>query len=176
MDVGGWELGMDVSGRKPGMDAGRGATEVEGPEPPMTRATRAHRNRAASLPLLAALAWLPLTACGSDETAPSASGADPSGHADEPADELARGAEIYRQQLCQNCHIDGMGFAPELRGLSAIWKRDDLARYIRNPTEYAKTDARVRALAADYPRTMTAYPTLTDEELGALAAYLLSLE
>jgi mono/diheme cytochrome c family protein len=114
---------------------------------------------------LAVGSLLLLAGCGTDE----AQGAGPSAAA-------RRGEQLFAAQNCQNCHIAGLGFAPDLAGLSKLWTREDLARYIKDPPAFVETDARLREQAQSYPRQMPPYPALTDEELSDLAAYLLALE
>ncbi len=87
------------------------------------------------------------------------------------------GKNLFRQ-YCGQCHARNMVSAatgPALAGSQANWSNDeDLYAWIRNSQEMIqKGHPRAVELWNQYkPTVMTAYPNLTDDEIGSLLAYI----
>lgn len=90
----------------------------------------------------------------------------------------ASGEEIYRLQNCANCHGEageGKSLGPPLRGLSAHWDRERLARFFADPKPFVAEDARVAELLRKYPAPMSRYDNLDREQRLVLADWVLGL-
>jgi ubiquinol-cytochrome c reductase cytochrome b subunit len=78
-----------------------------------------------------------------------------------------RGREVYVASKCQDCHVikgEGTDFGPELTHIGSGFTADKLAALIRNP------------LSVNPQASMPAFDKLTDSDLQALVAYLLTLK
>lgn len=78
-----------------------------------------------------------------------------------------RGREVYVANKCQNCHVvkgEGVDFGPELTHIGSGYSADKLAAQIRNP------------LSVNPQASMPAFDKLSDADLNALIAYLLTLK
>ena len=87
----------------------------------------------------------------------------------------ASGPEIYRQQLCANCHGDagrGTSRGPALRRLDRFWKQDELARFLADPLAF-RGEPRIRRYRRRFPSRMQPYDVLSEEDRQRLAAALL---
>ncbi len=80
---------------------------------------------------------------------------------------LDRGHEVFVANKCLGCHLvkgEGTDFGPELTHAGSRYTADRLARLIRNPTSVTPQ------------ASMPAFDKLSDDDLKALVAYLLSLK
>ncbi len=81
---------------------------------------------------------------------------------------ITRGHEVFVANKCLNCHVvrgEGTDFGPELTHIgSGPYTADRLAALIRNP------------LSVNPKASMPAFDKISDEDLKALVAYLLSLK
>jgi len=78
-----------------------------------------------------------------------------------------RGHEVYVANKCQDCHVvkgEGVDFGPELTHVGSGYTADKLMVLIRNP------------LSANPQAGMPAFDKLSDADLKALVAYLLTLK
>jgi cytochrome c oxidase subunit 2 len=78
-----------------------------------------------------------------------------------------RGHEVYVANKCQSCHVvkgEGVDFGPELTHVGSGYTADKLAAQIRNP------------LSVNPQAGMPAFNNLSDADLKALIAYLLTLK
>lgn len=112
-----------------------------------------------------ALLLVPLTlpACGGD-----ASGGTPS----------RKGAEVYAAQGCGLCHGPegaGTSFGPELRGKARFWTRATIVEYLKAPVAYAEKDPRLVEQRKRYPLAMRAFDHVPEDELSAVADFVLGL-
>ena len=76
---------------------------------------------------------------------------------------------IIDQESCYTCHGDnfaGTKNAPTLKNLSAKYSAEALVSYLKNPVNTSKVE---------YSMTMPAVTKQSDEEIKALAEYLLKL-
>jgi cytochrome c553 len=137
------------------------------PERPSYRPGFAHRAALAASLLAAAF-----TACRDRDATPQATDAPAHAEVSSPAAEA-----YYRTWGCSICHgIDRRGGknAPSLERLDASWSVASLADYMLDPARFRESDARIRKLAARYPK-MTMPPTDQPEpERRTLAAWLLA--
>lgn len=112
--------------------------------------------------LLAAIAVLPL-AC-SDGGA-GASKSNP-------------GEKLYFEKGCTACHGargEGTFMGPALRQLGSHWKREELARFLLDPSPVARADARLAELMKRY-RTPMAPIAASESERLAIAEWVLAFE
>ena len=78
---------------------------------------------------------------------------------------------------CHNLFKDATG--PTLIGFEdrGPWaKRENLYRWIKNPTEFMKTDSYTRTLKERFGAMMTAFPDITKEEADNISEYINSYE
>lgn len=78
-----------------------------------------------------------------------------------------RGHEVYVANKCQDCHVvrgEGTDFGPELTHVGNQYSADKLMMFIRNP------------MSVNPEASMPAFDKLSDEDLRALVAYLLTLK
>lgn len=91
-----------------------------------------------------------------------------------------QGKRLYLEWGCGTCHgEDGGGSSrgPDLRGISAYWKRGLLNEYLKNPGEFRERDHRLRELSRRYfPISMPTPEGLSQRERTLIADYLLSLK
>jgi len=120
--------------------------------------------------LIAMILVLSAAGCGSggkhEDVSGKAGGEDP-------------GRKIFVSQNCGLCHgADARGgdAAPALRNLRAEYTAGKLIEYLRDPAEYILRDPRLSARQEMYPASMPRYGHLGDDQLNALALYLLALE
>lgn len=101
---------------------------------------------------------------------------------DEPAtqvrfDNNAPGYRVYRERGCGTCHgADGLGdrMGPSLADVRLHYDTTRLGMYLREPSRLLAEDERLQQLQARYPRVeMPSYPDLGEEDLEALAGFLL---
>lgn len=89
----------------------------------------------------------------------------------------ASGEEIYRVSACASCHgenLEGLGIAPPLLGLSALWSRDELGAFLGDPDRFLEQVERLQQLDFDYSSSMPKYSNLSLDERDRLAGFLLS--
>jgi ubiquinol-cytochrome c reductase cytochrome b subunit len=104
-----------------------------------------------------------LTYLGSVQTPPGTRTA-PAGS---PQALIDRGHEVYIANKCQGCHVvkgEGTDFGPELTHIGSGYSADKLKTLIRDPT------------AVNPQASMPAFDKISDSDLQALVAYLLSLK
>ncbi len=90
-------------------------------------------------------------------------------------------SEIYVGDLlannrCFTCHgndLNGTGMGPSLANVSDNWKKVNLISYFQNPKAFL-SNPRMAILKEKYNRDMPAQERMTQEELEALADYLLT--
>ena len=78
-----------------------------------------------------------------------------------------RGQELFVSNHCQGCHVvagRGTQFGPELTHVANRYTADTLAKLIRNPT------------SVNPKAGMPAFDTLSDDDLKAIVAYLMTLK
>ncbi len=78
-----------------------------------------------------------------------------------------RGHEVYVANKCQDCHVvkgEGVDFGPELTHVGSGYTADKLMVLMRNP------------LSVNPQASMPAFDKLSDADLNALVAYLLTLK
>lgn len=83
---------------------------------------------------------------------------------------------ILASNRCYVCHgrdLNGSGMAPSLAKVGENWKKPSLVSYFQNPTAFLNNQ-RMAALKDQYNRSMPAFENLSQEELNALADYLLN--
>ena len=120
--------------------------------------------RTLSIPLAVALLAAGLACADSDE-AGGASGAP-------------RGEKVFAAQGCALCHgADGEGtsFGPTLRGKAPFWTREKLVLYLKAPVAYADKDPRLAEQKKRYSMPMRQFDKVPDDELAAVADYVLGL-
>jgi mono/diheme cytochrome c family protein len=99
----------------------------------------------------------------------------PGAEAGDAATLAAGGQDAYTAGNCSMCHganREGGKLGPALAKLSVNWDKDKLVRYLADPEGYKAQDSRLSADAKKYPMNMPR-PRLTDEQLAALAAWLM---
>ena len=112
---------------------------------------------------VAVVALAGLTYLGSVQAPPGTRTA-PSGS---PQALVARGHEVFVANKCQGCHVvkgEGVAFGPELTHVGSRYTADKLAKLISNP------------LSVNPQAGMPAFNNLSDADLKALIAYLLTLK
>ncbi len=96
--------------------------------------------------------------------------APPGTRAAPPGSSLAlvvRGHEVFVANKCLSCHVvkgEGVDFGPELTHVGSHYTADTLMKLIRNP------------VSVNPKASMPAFDKLSDSDLKALVAYLLSLK
>lgn len=83
---------------------------------------------------------------------------------------------ILANNRCYICHgrdLQGSGMGPSLAKVGENWKKPSLVSYFQNPTAFLNNQ-RMVALKDQYNRDMPAFENLTQEELNALADYLIN--
>jgi ubiquinol-cytochrome c reductase cytochrome b subunit len=112
---------------------------------------------------LAVVALAGLTYLGSVQAPPGTRAAPPGS----PKALVDRGREVFVADKCLSCHVvkgEGTEFGPELTHVGARYTADRLTKLIRNP------------LAVNPQASMPAFDNLSDSDLRALVAYLLTLK
>lgn len=93
--------------------------------------------------------------------------------------EEAGGEEIYRLQVCRNCHGEAgagkPGWGPPLFEVGEHWTRLELAKYLADPDAFKGTVPRLIELDQEYSTNMNPYANLSLEQRLELADYLLGL-
>ncbi len=82
---------------------------------------------------------------------------------------------ILANNRCYICHgrdLSGTGMGPSLAHVKDNWKKPSLISYFQNPQAFLNNQ-RMVALKDQYNRNMPAFENLSQEELNALADYLL---
>lgn len=90
----------------------------------------------------------------------------------------APGEKLYFEKGCTACHGargEGTFMGPQLRQLGAHWKRDDLARFLLDPSPAARADARLSELMKRYRMPMAPIAASEAERL-AIADWVLAFE
>lgn len=83
---------------------------------------------------------------------------------------------LLANNRCYVCHgndLNGSGMGPSLANVNANWKATNLVSYLENPKAFL-SNPRMAALKDKYNREMPAVDHLTQEELNAIAEYLLA--
>ena len=87
----------------------------------------------------------------------------------------SQGAQIYQDSGCPRCHgVDREGGAtgPPLQGLRYTWTRQDLIRFLQDPSAFALRDTRLRELSQRFDRAMPAF-AIGEQDREILTDYLL---
>ena len=87
------------------------------------------------------------------------------------------GKQLF-QQNCQSCHgLDKALTGPALRGFQdrGPWAdREELYKWVHNPAKYMATDPYTKGLQQQYGSIMQASPALTNEQIDAIADYIIT--
>ncbi len=108
---------------------------------------------------VAAPAILVLAACGASGPAPGTP------------------AAFYVDLGCAKCHgneREGLRSGPPLDNLQDRWQEESLVEYFRDPKAVMEAKPRLKYMAENYPIVMPAFPGTSDDDLYALARYVLS--
>lgn len=84
--------------------------------------------------------------------------------------------KLMANNRCYVCHgrdLGGSGMGPSLANVGENWKQASLVSYFQNPTAFLN-NTRMVALKSQYNRDMPALESLSQEELNALAEYLIN--
>lgn len=96
----------------------------------------------------------------------------------EPAQEVS-GLTLINRVGCTNCHgtdLKGTKLAPDLYTAVKYWTtKDALIKYLKNPNSFSR-DERFEEYRRQYRTLMPAFDNVSDEDLGKIADYILSLE
>ncbi len=95
-----------------------------------------------------------------------------------PADESSKiyVGDLLANNRCFTCHgkdLNGTGMGPSLANVSDNWKKMSLVSYFQNPKAFL-SNPRMSVLKEKYNREMPAQERMSQEELEALADYLLT--
>lgn len=85
-----------------------------------------------------------------------------------------KGLFMSKCASCHNLYKDGTG--PSLLGFEnrGGWSdRKNLYEWIRNPSTFMKKDSYARSLKEKFGSMMTAFPDLSNEEIDAIAIYIM---
>lgn len=88
------------------------------------------------------------------------------------------GERVYAAQGCSLCHgsdATGSSFGPTLHGKAKFWTREKLVAYLKAPVAYAESDPRLAEQKKKYSMPMRQFDKVPEEELGAVADYVLRL-
>jgi mono/diheme cytochrome c family protein len=88
------------------------------------------------------------------------------------------GEAVYAAQGCALCHgsdATGTSHGPTLFGKASFWDREKLVAYLKAPIAYAEQDPRLAEQKKRYSLPMRAFDKVPEEELGAVAEYVLGL-
>ena len=89
---------------------------------------------------------------------------------------VAQDGRAIFQANCASCHaLDKRLTGPPLRGFEARgpWAdRKELYKWIHNPAGYMTKDPYTQGLKAEYNAMMSAFPSLTEKEIDAIADYI----
>lgn len=121
------------------------------------------RPYAMALAALAVVVVAGLTYLGAVQQPPGTQAAPPGS----PQALVDRGHEVFVANKCQGCHLvkgEGTDFGPDLTHVGNRYSGDKLMKLIRNP------------LSVNPQASMPAFDKLSDEDLKALVAYLLTLK
>jgi len=94
-----------------------------------------------------------------------------------PGPEPGTPEAFYVDLGCAKCHgneREGLRSGPPLDNLQDRWQEKSLVEYFRNPKEVAEANPRLKYMAENYPIVMPAFPNTSDDDLYALARYVLS--
>lgn len=86
--------------------------------------------------------------------------------------------KLISQNRCLTCHgrdLGGSGMGPSLTNLSDNWEKDALINYLKDPSSFLNT-ARMAVLKEKYGSDMPAVKNLSNDELSAIAEFLLKLK
>ena len=111
-----------------------------------------------------------------DETSSGANYSEENVNPNEPVQINAE--KLISQNRCLTCHgrdLGGSGMGPSLTNLSDNWERDALINYLKNPSSFLNT-ARMAVLREKYGSDMPAVKNLNNDELTAIAEFLLKLK
>jgi cytochrome c2 len=91
----------------------------------------------------------------------------------------ADGKRVFDAQGCALCHSSdatGTKLGPTLHGKASFWTREKLVEYLKAPVDYAAQDARLVEQKKKFPTMpMPSYAQVPEEDLGALADFVLGL-
>ena len=119
--------------------------------------------RSSASPIVAVLLASLLGACADDVSGPTGA---PSGE------------KVFAAQGCTLCHgsdATGSSFGPTLHGKARYWTREKLVQYLKAPVEYAEKDPRLAEQRKKYTMPMRQFDKVPDDELGAVADFVLQL-
>ncbi len=83
---------------------------------------------------------------------------------------------LLANNRCYTCHggdLNGTGMAPSLAKVGDNWKVGNLVSYLQNPKAFLN-NTRMAVLKQKYGREMPAQDKMTNDELKALAEYLIN--
>ena len=85
-----------------------------------------------------------------------------------------KGLFMIKCASCHNLYKDGTGPALLEFGNRGLWSdRKKLYEWIRNPSAFMEKDSYVRSLKEKFGSMMTAFPDLSNEEIDAIAVYIM---
>ena len=88
------------------------------------------------------------------------------------------GETVYNDLGCQRCHgfqLEGNRYGPPLERIADHWESaDSIVTYMKNPAAVVEKDPRLKAQDADYDLRMQPVTSASEEELRALADWLLA--
>ena len=86
--------------------------------------------------------------------------------------------KLISQNKCLTCHgrdLGGSGMGPSLTNLSDNWEKDALINYLKDPSSFLNI-ARMAVLREKYGSDMPAVKNLSNDEISAIAEFLLKLK
>jgi len=86
--------------------------------------------------------------------------------------------KLISQNRCLTCHgrdLGGSGMGPSLTNLSDNWEKDALINYLKDPSSFLNI-ARMAVLREKYGSDMPAVKNLSNDEISAIAEFLLKLK
>ena len=86
------------------------------------------------------------------------------------------GQQVYLDSGCARCHganFSGTRLGPPLAGLRVTWGREELVRFLKDPSAYTRRDPRLKALAARYQVSMPKF-AMEEKTRLMLAEFLLA--
>ena len=94
-----------------------------------------------------------------------------------PGPEPGTPEAFYVDLGCAKCHGDereGLRSGPPLDNLQDRWREDSLVEYFRDPKAVTAATPRLKYMAENYPIVMPSFPNTSEDDLQALARYVLA--
>jgi cytochrome c551/c552 len=93
-----------------------------------------------------------------------------------PGPEPGTPEAFYVDLGCAKCHgneREGLRSGPPLDNLQDRWREESLVEYFKDPKAVMEATPRLKYMAEKYPIVMPAFPNTSDDDLFALARYVL---